>query len=129
MRLRAIAHCKIKTRGFLRAFQILDVDLLGFDRQLDVDRLFFLAQSPAQLRERDILQLTNTFAGHTKFFANFLERFRLSTVESETLEDDFLLAVVEHVEQSADFVAQVFIAQQLEWRLRFLVADDLAKLG
>ena len=39
------------------------------------------------------------------------------------------LAIVEHVEQAADFVAQVLVAQQLERRLRFFVADDFAELG
>src|SRR4051794_41027014 len=95
----------------------LIVDLaLRFDRQLDVDRFFFLAQCATQLRERDILQLTNALARHAELLADFLERLRLSAVEPEALENDLLLAVVEDIEQSADFVAQIFIAQQLERR-------------
>ena len=102
---------------------------LRFDRQLDVDRALFLAQGPAQFRERDVLQLTNTLARDAKFLADFLERLRFAAIEPEAREDDLPLAIVEHIEQAADFVAQVLVAQQLERRLRLFVADDFAKLG
>src|ERR1051325_1087553 len=102
---------------------------LSFDWKLDFDRLFFLAQSPAQFRQCNVLQLTNTFASHAEFLADFFEGLWLSAIETESLEDDFLLAIVEHVEQSTDFVTQIFVPQKLEWRLRFFVANDFAKLG
>ena len=105
------------------------VTTLSLDRQFDVDRLLFLAQRPAQFRQRDILQLTNTLAGHAKLLADFLKRLRLSAVEPKPLKDDLLLAIVENVEQTADFVAQVFVPQQLERRLRIFVTDDFAELG
>ena len=75
------------------------------------------------------MQLTNALAGHAKFLADFLEGLRLSTVEPEPLENNFLFAIIEHIEQTPDFVAQVFIAQKFERRLRVFVTDDLAKLG
>src|ERR1700731_2170533 len=103
--------------------------LLCFDRQFDVDRLFFLAQRATQFRKRNVLQLTNAFAGHAEFLADFLECLWLSTIETKALEDDFLLAIIEHVEQTADFVAQIFVAQQLKRRLRVLVTEDFAKLS
>src|ERR1041384_3710669 len=102
---------------------------LSFDWKLDVDRLFFLAQRPTQLRQCNVLQLTNAFARHAVFLADFFEGLWLSAVETESLEDDFLLAIVEHVEQSTDFVTQIFVPQKLEWRLRFFVANDFAELG
>ena len=101
----------------------------SFDRQFDVDRALFLCERTAQFRERNVLQLANALARHAEFLADFLERLRLSAIETEAREDDLALAIVEHVEQPADFVAQVLVAQQLERRLRFLVADDLAELG
>src|SRR5260370_24702282 len=90
----------------IRAFQKEDVDLaLSFNRQCDVDRLFFLSQCPPQFRERNVLQLTDTFAGHAEFLADFLERLRFPAIEAEALENNFLLAIIEHVEQTAHFVA------------------------
>src|SRR6266576_3697843 len=100
---------------------------LRFDRQFDVDGPLLLTQSTAQLRKRDVLQLTNSFAGYAEFLADFLKRLGLATVETKPLENNFLLAIIEHVEQSADFVPKILVPQQLERRLRFFVSDDLAK--
>src|SRR5207244_12025237 len=78
-------------------------DVLGpwrascFDRQLDVDRLLFFAQRATQFRKRNVLQLSNAFAGHAEFLSDFLERLWLSAIETEALENDFLFAVVEDV--------------------------------
>src|ERR1700730_1506686 len=102
---------------------------LRFDRQFDVDRLLFLAQSAAQFRKRDVLQLANALASDAEFFADFLERLRLATVEPEALENDFFLAIVEHVEQTTDLIAKVLVAQKLKRSLRIFVADDFAKLS
>ena len=102
---------------------------LSFDRQFDIDRALFLAERAAQFRQRDVLQLANALAGHAEFLADFLEGLRFAAVEAEAREDDLPLAIVEHVEQTADFVAKVLVAQQFERRLRFFVADDLAELG
>src|ERR1700736_404341 len=103
--------------------------ILRFDRQFDVDRLLFLAQSAAQLRKRDVLQLANALASDAKFFADFLERLRLAAVEPEALENDFFLAIVEHVERTTDLIAKVLVAQKLKRSLRIFVADDFAKLS
>src|SRR5438105_12289492 len=102
---------------------------LSFNRQLDVDRLFFFAQGATQFRQSNILQLTNALAGDAKFLANLLERLWLSAIESEALKNNFLFTIVENVKQSADFVAQVFVAQKLKRRLRVLIADDFAEFG
>ena len=53
---------------------------LSFHRQLDVDRTLLLAERAAQLRERDVLQLTNPFPGDAEFLAHFLKRFRFAAV-------------------------------------------------
>jgi len=45
---------------------------------------------------RGVLQLPNTFPRQAEILADILQRLRLSTVETETLRDDFLLAAVEH---------------------------------
>src|SRR5204863_9899027 len=60
---------------------------------------------------------------------DFLERLRLPTVQAEALKNDLLLAVVQNIQQSADLVAEIFIAQQLTRRLRLLIADDFAEFG
>src|SRR5205085_7194003 len=67
-------------------------------------------------------------AGHAEFLPDFLECLRLAAVETKAREDDLPLAIVEHVEQPADFIAQVLVAEQLERRLRFFIADDLTEL-
>src|SRR4029453_3897415 len=77
----------------------------------------------------NVLQLTNSFAGNAEFLTHFLERFRFTAVKTEALENDFLLAIIEHVEQAADFVAQILVAQKLERRLRVLVPADFAEPG
>src|SRR6266550_481532 len=55
-----------------------------------------------QLRERDVLQLTNPLPRDTEFFADFLKRLRFAAVEPEAIEDDYLFAPRQHVEQAAD---------------------------
>src|SRR5437762_11857482 len=68
---------------------------LSFDRQFDIDRALFLAQRAAELRERDVLQLSNALPCHAEFLSHFLERFRFSAVQPEALENNFLLAIVQ----------------------------------
>src|SRR5437867_7459077 len=116
-------------RRFVRVFQMprcrpCRVDL-SLDRQFDIDRALFLAQSAAELRERNVLQLPNALAGNTEFFSHFLERFGLTTVQPEALENDLLLAIVQHIKQSAYFIAKIFVPEQLERRLSFLVPNNL----
>src|SRR5207244_13105309 len=82
-----------------------------------------------QFRKRNVLQLSNAFAGHAEFLSDFLESLWLSAVETEALESDFLFAVDEDVEETADFVTHIFVAQQLERRLGVLVPDDFAELS
>src|SRR5207244_7327159 len=101
---------------------------LRFYRQLHIRRALFLGERATKFRERDVLQLPNALPRDAEFFTHFLESLGFSAVQTEALEDDLLLAIVEHLKQTADFVAQVLVAQQLERRLGFLVADDLAKL-
>src|SRR5438874_8719056 len=120
-------------RRFVRVFQMprcrpCRVDL-SLDRQFDIDRALFLAQSTAELRERDVLQLPNALACNPEFLSDLLERFGFTAVQSEALKNDFLLAVVQHIKQSANFVAEVFVAQQFERGLSFLVPHNLAELG
>src|SRR5437588_13007972 len=107
-----------KTRGQfpVRAFETKLRRWSGLDRQFDVDRPLFLAEGPAQLRQRNVLQLPNPLAGHTKFLADFLEGLRLAAIEPEARENDLALAIVEHVEQSAHFVPQILVAEQFERR-------------
>src|SRR5207237_5047610 len=100
---------------------------LGFDRQLDVDRALLLAERAAQFRERDVLQLANALACHAKFLPDFLEGLRFAAIETEARENDFALTIVEHVEQAADLVPEILVAEQFERRLRFFVADDFAE--
>src|SRR5438874_10934454 len=104
---------------------------LRLDRhfQVDVDWSLFFGQGATQLRQRDILQLANAFARHPKFLPDLLQRLGLAAIESEARENNFAFAIVEHFEQTAYFVTQIFVAQQLERRHRFLVADDFTKLS
>src|SRR6266487_393983 len=123
-----------KARGrFVGAFQMKDVDLvvvdLSLDRQFDIDRALFLAQSAAELRKCNVLQLPNALACNAEFLSHFLERFGLTAVQSEALKNDFLLAIIQHIKQSADFIAKIFVAEQLERRLSLLVPDDLAEFS
>lgn len=74
---------------------------LSFDRQFDVDRLLFLAQSAAQLRQRNVLQLANALTGHAEFLAHFFESLGLAAIETEARENDLALAIVEDIEQAA----------------------------
>ena len=45
------------------------------------------------------------------------------------MQDDFLLTIVQHIKQTANFVAEVLVPEQLEWSLSFLVSDDFAELS
>src|SRR5262249_18836052 len=102
---------------------------LSFDRQFHIHRTPLLRERTAQFGKRNVLQLTNALPRNTKLFTYFLERLGFSAVQTETLEDDLLFAVIQDVQQTSDLVSQIFITQQLERRLRFLVANDFAKLG
>jgi len=66
----------------------------GFYRKLHIYRALFLCERTAQFGEGNILQLPNPLPGDAKFLAYFLERLGLSTVQAETLENDFLFAIV-----------------------------------
>src|SRR6266513_1895970 len=123
-----------KARGrSVRAFQIRFRSCrrrnLSLDRQFDIDRALFLAQSAAELRKCNVLQLPNAFACNAEFLSHFLERFGLAAVQPEALENDFLLAIVQHIKQSAYFIAKIFVAEQLERRLSFLVPDNLPEFS
>src|SRR5262249_48733718 len=97
---------------------------LGFDWQFDVDRALLFSQSAAKLRQCDILQLPNALPCNAEFLADFLERLRFAAIQSEPLENNFLLAIIQHVEQPADFIAQIFVPQQFEWRLSILITNN-----
>ena len=73
-----------------------------------------LAESAAQLGQRNVLQLPNTLPRDAEIFTDVFQSFRLSTVETETLRDDFLLPIIEDFEEATHFVAQVLVPQQLE---------------
>src|SRR5262249_50591013 len=114
----------------IRAFcKSLPSRRLNIGGQLDIDRAFLLTQGPAQFRERDVLQLADAFPRHPKLLADFFERLRFASVETEAGENNLPFAIIEHIEQSADFVAQVLVPQQFEWCLCFFVANNLAELG
>ena len=93
------------------------------------DRLLLLAERPTQFRQGDILQLPDPLSGHREFLADFFESFRFATVQPESLEDNLPLAVVQHLQKLAKFVAHVLVSERLERRLRIFITDDLAKCG
>src|SRR5439155_8597565 len=102
---------------------------LCFDRQFYIHRALFFAEGAAQFRERDVLELADSFAGHAEFFPDFLERLWLPAIKSEARENDLSFAIVQHVQQPTDFVPKILVTQQFESRLRFFIADDLAEFG
>ena len=85
--------------------------LLSFNWEREASRFLFLPQGAAQFRERDVLQLTDTLTRDAQFPADFFQALSISAVEPETLGNNPLLAGGEHVEQTAYFVVQVFVAQ------------------
>ena len=93
------------------------------------DQLLPLGERPAQFRQGDILQLPDPLSGHSEFLSKFFESFRFAAVQSESLEDNLALAVVQHLQKLAKFVAHVLVSEQLEGRLRIFITDDLAKFG
>src|SRR5260370_25377962 len=92
-------------------------------------RLLPLGERPTQLRQGDILQLPNPLSGHSEFLANFFENFRFAAVQPESHQDNLALAVVQHFQKLAKFVAHVLVSERLEGRLRIFITDDLAKCG
>ena len=93
------------------------------------DRRLLFAEGPTQLRQGDILQLTDPLSGHSEYLADFFESFRFATVQPESLEDNLPLAVVQHLQKLPKFVAHVLVSEQLEGRLRLFITDNLAKCG
>jgi hypothetical protein len=61
--------------------------------------------------------------------ADFFESFWFAAVQPESLEDNLPLAVVQHLQKLAKFVAHVLVSEQLKRRLRLFITDDLAKCG
>src|SRR5208283_767953 len=93
------------------------------------DRFVLLGERSPQLGQSDILQLPDPLSGHPEFLANFFESFRFAAVQPESLEDNLPLAVVQHLQKLAKFVAHVLVSEQLKRRLRLFITDDLAKCG
>ena len=93
------------------------------------DQRLLFAERPTQLGQGDILQLPDPLPGHREFLADFFESFRFATVQPESLEDNLPLAVVQHLQKLAKFVAHVLVSEQLKRRLRIFITDDLAKFG
>src|ERR1700757_1945760 len=93
------------------------------------DRLLPLGERPTQFRQGDILQLSDPLSGHSEFLTDFFESFRFAAVQPESLENNLSLAVVQHLQKLAKFVAHVLVSEQLERRLRIFITDDLAKFG
>ena len=101
-RIRRLAHrCSAERNGYKSSL----------DRQLDIHRALFLAESATKFRKRNVLQLPDTLPSHAEFLAHFLKCLRLATIQPEALKNDLLFAVIQNVQQSADFVAEIFIAQ------------------
>src|ERR1700686_3640499 len=93
------------------------------------DRLLPLGERPTQFRQGDILQLPDPLSGHSEFLSNFFESFRFAAVQPESLEDNLALAVVQHLQKVAKFVAHVLVSEQLGPPLRMFITDDLEKFG
>ena len=93
------------------------------------DRLLLLGERSPKLGQGDILELPDPLSGHPEFLADFFESFRFSVVQPESLEDNLALAVVQHLQKLAKFVAHVLVSEQLKRRLRLFITDDLAKCG
>src|SRR5438270_11852436 len=92
---------------------------LGCDQKFG--RVFFLAEGTAQLRQRNVLQLANSLARHPEILAHVFQRLRLSTIETETLSDDFPLAFIEHLEKPVHLMKQILVTPQSERSFRVLV--------
>src|SRR5260370_37800163 len=93
------------------------------------DRLLPLGERPTQLRQGDILQLPDPLSGHSEFLSNFFESLRFAAVQPESHQDNLALAVVQHFQKLAKFVAHVLVSERLERRLRIFITDNLAKFG
>src|SRR5215475_14355544 len=91
------------------------------------DRLLPLGERLSQFRQGDILQLPDPLSGHSEFLSNFFESFRFGAIQPVSLEDNLALAVVQHPQKLAKFVAHVLVSEQLERRLGLFITDDLAK--
>src|ERR1700687_4964301 len=91
------------------------------------DRLLLLGERSPKLRQGDILELPDPLSGHPELLADFFESFRFSVVQPESLEDNLALAVVQHLQKLAKFVAHVLVSEQLKRRLRLFITDNLAK--
>ena len=87
-------------------------------------RIFFLAQGAAQLRQRNILQLTNSLARYPKILADVFQCLRFSTAETETLRDDSFLALIEDIKKSIHLTEQILVAQRFKRRFRVLVRSS-----
>src|SRR5216683_760708 len=109
-------------------FHALKPPFLSFHWLCCGQAILFLAEGAPQLGERNVLQLANTLARDAEIPTDVFQGLWLSTVETETLRDNFLLAFVEHIEHPVHFMEQVFVAQQFERSLRLLVVNYLAKL-
>src|SRR6516165_3761222 len=123
--------------GLSRRFLPPDLVLVGsrrdgfeeLNRVVPYDRLLPLGERPTQFCQGDILQLPDSLSGHSEVLSNFFESFRFAAVQSESLEDNLALAVAQHLQKLAKFVAHVLVSEQLERRLGILITDDLAKFG
>jgi len=85
-----------------------------------------LAERAAQFRQRDILQLTDSFARDTQPPSYFLKRFPLSAFESKTLGNDLLLSSVESFQQAPDLDLEVSFRAALDSNGRQLVSPKSA---
>src|SRR6516225_8182026 len=121
--------------GISRRFLPPDLVLVGSRRDgfeelnwvAPYDRLLPLGQRLSQFRQGNILQLPDPLSGHSEFLSKFFESFRFAAVQPESLEDNLALAVVQHLQKPAKFVAHVPVSEQLEGRSCIFITDDLAK--
>src|SRR5438105_2244853 len=90
---------------------VLFISSLRFDRLLCGQRSLLLTAGAAQLCQRNVLQLTNALPRDAKILTDIFQGLRLSTVETEALRDDFLLATVEHCDEAIHYAAQILVAQ------------------
>src|SRR5260370_41487907 len=101
---------------------------LNRDRLSRVEKVLSFAQGAAQLGQGNVLQLADALPCDAEIPAIVFQGLRLSTTETETLRNNFLLAVVEHCDQAVHFTAQIFIAQPFKRCLR-VVSYAFAKLS
>ena len=75
------------------------------------------------------MNLADAFAGDAEFFADFFEGFALAAIETEAGINDAFFSIIEDIDEIAEFVAEILVAQLFERGEGLEIADDFAELG